>query len=132
MYQELIHASSETLLHCAAGEPPSQFSTEQHYEIVYTRVLEIIAEQCDAISVLCENGLFRPAHAILRSILENIATLIWVGLDVAQFGQILEDDKRSQHLNKRDILKKIGWEQKYDRSFKVLSSFVHASMTNAD
>lgn len=129
IYRVLVSDSANVLRECEVNDPPSQFVEDYHYAIIYRRILEVMAEQCDAIAVLCEEGLFRPAHAILRSVLENMASLLWVALDVKRYGDLLDDGKQP---NTREILKRIGWEEEYERTFRGLSGFVHTDLTNAD
>jgi hypothetical protein len=114
---------------CLYDDIPAPFDQDHHYETVYERVLEIQAEQCDAIYLLYENGLFRPAFAVLRSILEAMATLIWVSLDIGRNCALFE--KRKQP-NMKEILNRVGWKEEYDRTFRYLCGFVHIDMTNAD
>jgi len=114
---------------CLYEEPPSPFNQDRHYEIVYQRVLEIQAEQCDAIYSLYEVGLFRPAYAILRSILEGMATLLWVSLKIDRYCKLFEEGTQP---NTKEILKRIGWEDEHDRTFQYLSGFVHIDMGNAE
>lgn len=127
--KQLIEASAKMLRLCITDDPPIAFCIDQHSTVIYSRILELQAEQCDAIYILCDEGLYRPAHSILRSILENMATLIWVSLDTERYGKLFDEGKQP---NTREILKRIGWEQEYDRTFKPLSSFVHADLSNAE
>jgi len=122
MVLELINASAKMLRLCLYDDLPSPFNRDNHYKMVYQRVLEIQAEQCDAIYSLYQVGLFRPAYAILRSILEGMATLVWISLDIDQYCVPFEEGKLP---NTREILKKVGWEDEYDRTFRYLSGFVH-------
>lgn len=129
MALELIGASAKMLRFCLYEDPPSPFNQDSHYETVYQRVLEIQAEQCDAIYSLYELGLFRPAYAVLRSILEGMATLLWVSLSIDKYCKLFEESKQP---NTKEILKRIGWEDEYDRTFRYLSGFVHIDMGNAE
>ncbi|MGB0563119.1 MAG: hypothetical protein ACPGVO_15135 [Spirulinaceae cyanobacterium] len=129
MALELIDASAKMLRSCLYSDPPFPFIQDSHYEVVYQRVLEIQAEQCDAIYSLYEVGLFRPAYAILRSILEGMATLLWVSLSIERYCKLFEESKQP---NTKEILKRIGWEDEYDRTFRYLSGFVHIDMSNAE
>jgi len=129
MLLELIDASAQMLRLCLHDDPPPPFNQEHHYEMVYQRVLEIQAEQCDAIYSLYQVGLFRPAHAILRSILEGMATLVWISLDIDRYCTLFE---KGTQPNTKEILRMIGWEDEYNRTFGYLSGFVHIDMDNAD
>lgn len=128
MALELIDASAKILRLCLY-DVPSPFNQDNHYEIVYQRVLEIQAEQCDAIYSLYQVGLFRPAFAILRSILEGMATLVWMSLKIDRYCTLFEDGKQP---NTKEILKRIGWDDEYDRTFRYLSGFVHIDMDTAE
>lgn len=126
---ELITASAKMLRLCLHDDMPSSFSQDNHYEIVYQRVIEMQAEQCDAIYSLYQVGLFRPAYAILRSILEAMATLVWVSLSIDRYCALFEEGKQP---NTREILKRVGWEDEYGRTFQYLSSFVHIDLGTAE
>jgi hypothetical protein len=126
---EIILASGGMIRSCMYDAIPAPFDQDYHYEIVFERVLEIQAEQCDSIYLLYQNDLFRPAFAVLRSILEAMATLIWVSLDISRNCSLFENRKQP---NMREILRCIGWEEEYDRTFKYLCGFVHIDMNNAD
>lgn len=129
MFLELIDASAKTLRLCLNDDVPHPFDQGGHYRIVYQRVLEIQAEQCDAIFSLYQVGLFRPAYAILRSILEGMGTLIWISLSVERYCTLFEEGKQP---NTKEILKRVGWEEEYDRTFRYLSGFIHLDMDNAE
>jgi hypothetical protein len=129
MSLELIDASAKMLRSCLNDHTPSPFNQDNHYEIVYQRVLEVQAEQCDAIHSLYNVGLFRPAYAILRAILEAMGTLVWLSLDINRYCILFEEGKQP---NTKEILRRIGWEDEYDRTFRYLSGFVHIDLDNAE
>lgn len=129
MPSELVTASSEMLRSCLIDNTPSPFDQDDHYGIVYRRVLEIQAEQCDAIHSLYINNFFRPAYAVLRSVLETMATLLWVSLNIDRYCQLFEDGNQP---NTREILQRIGWGEEYSRTFQYLSGFVHVDMDSAE
>ncbi len=108
---------------------PSPFDKNEHYSRVYQRVIEIQAEQCDAINSLYKAGLFRPGFAVLRSVLEAMATLIWISTNIERYCKLFESKKQP---NMREILKRIGWEEEYEGTFQYLSGFVHVDMENAE
>lgn len=128
-----LKESQNLLTSCLQRSPPELFigaSNSDHYEeFIFYRTLELQIEYCKSIRVLCENGLFRPAYSILRSILENMATLMWLTLDIDKYPRLFEEGKQP---NTREILRRIGWESEYDRTFRFLSKFVHSSLVNSD
>lgn len=126
---ELITASANMLRSCLQEDPPVPFSQNNRYEIVYQRVIEVQAEQCDAIYSLYQAGLFRPAYAVLRSILESMATLIWVSLSIDRYCTLFEEGKQP---NTKEILVRVGWEDEYSRTFQYLSGFIHIDLDNAE
>jgi hypothetical protein len=108
---------------------PSPFDNDEYYARLYQRVIEIQAEQCEAINSLYREGLFRPGYAVLRSVLEAMATLLWVSTNIERYCPLFELGKQP---NPREILKRIGWEEEYERTFRYLSGFVHIDMENAE
>ena len=128
MFVDLINASAATLEDCLEEDPPKPFSDDRDGTFLFQRMIEMQIEQCYAISSLCEIGLFRPAFAILRSLLETIATIIWVSLDLKRCEQLIEDRKKP---SVKARLESIGWSDEYDR-FSILSGYVHGSIENAD
>lgn len=130
---ELIDAARNLFQQCLDDSPPDVFledyEFEHHVELIFRRILELQIEHCIALRVLCDNRLLRPAYGILRSVLENIATLLWITLDVERYAVLFEEGRQP---NTKEILTRIGWEQEYERTFKFLSSFVHADLTHSD
>jgi len=108
---------------------PPPFDSDEYYVRLYQRVIEIQAEQCDAINSLYKEGLFRPGYAVLRSVLEAMATLLWVSTNIERYCPLFESGKQP---NMREVLKRIGWEEEYERTFGYLSGFVHIDMENAE
>ena len=130
---ELIDAARNLFQQCLDDSPPDVFledyEFEHHVELIFRRILELQIEHCIALRVLCDNRLLRPAYGILRSVLENIATLLWITLDVERYAVLFEEGMQP---NTKEILTRIGWGQEYERTFKFLSSFVHADLTHSD
>jgi len=129
MVLEIIEASTKMLRLCLYDDIPPPFDKDSRYAMVFQRVIEIQAEQCDSISELFKRGLFRPAYAILRSILEGMATLVWMSLKIDSYCILFEEGKQP---NTKEILKRIGWEDEYERTFQYLSGFVHIDMDSAE
>ncbi len=96
--------------------------------MAYARILELQIELCKSVSVLCKTGLLRPAHATLRSLLESMASLVWA----SENQRYMDLFNRGDQTNMKETLKRIGWSQEYDRTYKWLSAFVHAGMDEAD
>jgi hypothetical protein len=105
MVLEIIEASAKMLRLCLYDDLPSPFDRDIRYAMVFQRVIEIQAEQCDSVSELYQRGLFRPAYAILRSILEGMATLLWISLKIDRYCILFEERKQP---NTKEILKRIG------------------------
>jgi hypothetical protein len=133
MDTELVTTAVSLLQGCLKGGPPEIFIgdylSDHTEEWIFYRILELQIEQCNAILVLSENGLVRPAYAVLRSVLENMATLVWLTLDVDRYTRLFEEEKLP---NMKEILTRIGWEPEYDRTFRFLSKFVHSNLIFAD
>lgn len=126
---QIIESTSHMLQLILDDEVPSPFDENENYTKQYQRVIEIQAEQCTAIYYLYKQGLYRPAYAVLRSILETISTLIWVSLKVERYSSLFSAGNQP---NMKEILTRIGWVQEYDRTFGYLSGFVHIDMENAE
>lgn len=58
-----------------------------------------------------------------------MATLMWLTLDIDKYPRLFDEGKQP---NTREILRRIGWESEYDRTFRFLSKFVHSSLVNSD
>ena len=118
--RRLIDAASDMFRGAATDEPPPALVED---EPVPRQLLQLLAEQSDAILVLCQHSLYRPAYATLRSILETMAKLLWVSLDPPRYGELF---LKGTEPNMREILRRIGWEEEYERTFQDLSDFVHS------
>ncbi|SRR6266540_2591823 len=133
MQRKLINATMDLLQECLNYGPPEIFiggSESFHYEeLVFYRLIELQIKQCAAIKSLCKNNLFRPAYAVLRSVLENMATLVWITLDVKRHVELFDNGNQP---NMREILARIGWEEEYSRTFRFLSGFVHVDFNHSD
>ena len=127
-YYNLIAISSQTL-RCSldAGAPPVIAKLELG-ELTFNRVVELQAELCDSIFSLSKAGYFRPAHAVLRSVLESMAVLVWAGTQ-QRYMDLFNEGREP---NIKAILEKIGWGAEYDRTYNWLSTFVHGRMEQAD
>ena len=122
MQRALIESARNTLWMVLDDEPPNAFSVSDQDLVIFRRLVEMQAEHCDAVDLLCENRLFRPAHSILRSFLEASATLVWIGHDIKRYGSLFLQGNQP---NIREILRRIGWDKEYDTTYKLLSSLVH-------
>lgn len=133
MDAQLIATVVSMLQDCLEGGPPEIFIgdylSDHTEEWIFYRILELEIEQCNAILVLSSNGLVRPAYAVLRSVLENMATLVWLALDITRYTRLFEEGKLP---NMREILRRIDWEPEYDRTFRFLSKFIHSDTMFAD
>jgi len=127
--KSLISSASHILSSSLRYEAPLPFGRDSDYTKIYRRVIEIQVEQCDAIYSLYNNGLYRPAYAVLRSVLETMSTLVWLSLNIEKYFPLFETATQP---NQREILRRIGWEDEYDRTFRYLSGFVHIDIDNAE
>jgi hypothetical protein len=92
--------------------------------LLFDRLLEIAVEQAEAIDLVRRHGKWRPAHALLRALLETLASLVWI-LQVPQRNSELFLSGRRP--NMRELLDAIGWAEEYERTFRYLSEMVHPS-----
>ncbi len=128
MSTRIIALAAQMLRDSIEDIAPPPFDND--YDIrIFQRAIEIQAEQCDAIQSLYLEGLFRPAYAVLRSVLEAMATLVWVSTNTERYSKLFETNKQP---NMREILKRIEWAEEYGRTFSYLSSFVHIDIDNAE
>lgn len=129
MHHKLIRQAADMLLLSLEDEIPTPFNSKESYIRVYQRTIELQVEQLRAIELLYRNGLFRPAYAVLRSVLEAMGTLLWVSSNIDCYCPLFENGKQP---NTREILRKIGLEAEYDRTFRYLSGFVHIDLEYAE
>lgn len=129
MHHEVIAEAAGMLRKSLEDEIPLPFNIKDDYARVYQRTIELQIEQLKAIESLYQNGLFRPAYAILRSILEAMGTLLWVSTNINRYCPLFEERKQP---NTKEILQRIGWGAEYDRTFSCLSGFVHVDFENAE
>jgi hypothetical protein len=122
--ERFLTDASLSLRDVAALELPENLEIDDRVRLAVRRLFEASAEQCDAISVLQAESLHRPAHAVLRMLLESIAHVVWLAADpVKHAGQLWE-----QRLPPfRNLLEQIGWEAEYELSYGWLSEFIHPS-----
>ncbi|WP_420630628.1 hypothetical protein [Candidatus Leptofilum sp.] len=125
----LIESAKVMLATCCESDPPSPFTNKFRFEIIFYRVVEMQIEQCEALIHLRKLGLFRPAYAVLRSLLENMTTLVWISKDVNRYGNLFEKGKQP---NMRSRLERIGWQEEYERTFSYLSGFVHTAIEHVE
>lgn len=114
--------ASLCLRQAASGELPDALEAEDRIRLTVRRLLEASAEQCDAIAVLQAESLHRPAHALLRMLLESAAYAVWLARDPARHAEQLWEDRLPPF---RNLLEAIGWAEEYELSYGPLSEFVH-------
>ena len=116
---------------CLSEEIPSPYNQKRQYEKIYQRILEIQIEQIETISLLYKEGRLRSAYAILRSLLEGMATLVWMALNIDKYYDTFTDTNKKNPPIK-NILDVIGWGDEYERTFQYLSYFVHSRSDHLD
>lgn len=114
----LIEATTTMVQKARAGVPPPPFTEDEE---LFEQLLDYLTEQSESLSLLCQNGLYRPAYAVLRSILETIAKLVWVTLEPRYKERFLEGSDPGT----KNVLEVIGWLDEHERTFRPLSAFVH-------
>src|SRR4051812_13334458 len=93
------------------------------------RLPQVASEQLDALAVLCGHGMWRPAYALLRGLLECTATIVWIASGPSDAPQRFTDGRSPAG---QKLLGAVGWRDEYDRTFRYLSDMVHAGADSAE
>jgi hypothetical protein len=120
--ERFLSDASLCLQRAGARELPDPLEADDRVRLTVRRLLEASAEQCDAMAVLQAESLHRPAHALLRMLLESAAYVVWLARDPARHAEQLWEDRQPPF---RNVLERIGWEAEYELSYGPLSEFVH-------
>jgi PAS domain-containing protein len=99
------------------------------WPVLSRRLPELATEQVQALEVLCDEEMWRPAHALLRGLLECMATIVWIARGPTDApGRFAAG--RSPGSQK--LLAAVGWHEEYDRTFRPLSDMAHPSVDGAE
>jgi hypothetical protein len=104
------------------GMPSDRDLGDAH--LLFDRLLEIAVEQVEAIDLLRRHGKWRPAHAVLRALLETLASIVWILRTPQRNSELFLSGERP---NMRQLLDAIGWSEEYERTYPYLSGMVHPS-----
>ena len=126
----LLEHAAETLV--AAFEDDAVAATisdRDEWSMLSRRLPELAVEELEALDVLCRNEMWRPAHALLRGLLECVATMLWIarGPEDAPARFAAGGSPSAQKL-----LGAVGWSVEYDRTFRLLSDMTHPTAAGAE
>jgi hypothetical protein len=99
------------------------------WSMLSARLPELAVEQIQAIGVLCDAELWRPAYAVLRGLLECMATILWIAHGPADAPRRFAG---GHGLKSRKLLAAVGWQDEYDMTFRYLSEMAHPSADAAE
>lgn len=87
----LLRSASACLWGVGPDGLPERLENDDRVRLSARRLLEASAELCDAMDGLQRESLHRPAHALLRALLESIAYSVWLSADPAKHGTSLRE-----------------------------------------
>jgi hypothetical protein len=93
------------------------------------RLPEVAGEQLDGLALLCGHAMWRPAYALLRGLLECMATMVWIASGPSDAPQRFAAGRSPAG---QRLLNAVGWGNEYDRTFRYLSDMVHAGTDSAE
>jgi hypothetical protein len=119
---DFLTSASACLWEVARGELPSSLQSDDQVRLSARRLLEAGAELCDGADLLQRESLHRPAHTLLRALLEAVGYVLWLAVDPVRHWDLLSRDETPPF---RNVLERIGWGVEYERTYGLLSEFVH-------
>ncbi|MEA2493190.1 MAG: hypothetical protein QOJ29_1101 [Thermoleophilaceae bacterium] len=99
------------------------------WSVLSRRLPELATEQVLALEVLCAHEMWRPAHALLRGLLECMATILWIARGPADAPTRFAAGRAPSN---QKLLGAVGWHKEYDRTFRPLSDMAHPSADGAE
>lgn len=93
------------------------------------RLPEVAGEQLDALALLCRHAMWRPAYALLRGLLECMASMAWIASGPPDAPQRFVAGRSPAG---QKLLGAVGWRDEYNRTFRYLSDMVHAGTDSAE
>jgi hypothetical protein len=121
-----LHAASTTLWDVSREDPPGALGYNEDGRLTCRRLLELAAEHCDAVEELRRASLMRPAHSVLRSLLETLTVLAWIARRPQRHLDLFHTNELPPV---RNLLETLGWDSEFELTYKPLSEFTHPRAT---
>jgi hypothetical protein len=93
------------------------------------RLPHLADEQLEAIQLLCDREMWRPAFALLRGLLECMASILWIARGSEDSPKRFIDGRMPSN---QKVLGDVGWREEYQRTFRYLSDLAHPSADGAE
>jgi hypothetical protein len=107
----------------------ARIDDRDEWSMLSRRLPEVAREQLDALEVLCGHEMWRPAYALLRGLLECMATIVWIASGPADAPSRFAAGRSPAG---QKLLGAVGWRDEYDRTFRYLSDMIHAGADSAE